>query len=389
MVYSNTTFTNLLSKYATWDELSAFLQKEEGGSIRIVRKDEERYAVLRYVKGTSDLVNKDWVAWMRSVIWDTQTNRPVCVSPPKASTGEPVHANISRVEEFAEGVMVNCFWDEETQKVRWATRTSLDANSGFYSTKTFSDMIEETLVAKGMVPANIVGKGFASFVLQHPAHRIVQWHSAPNLLLIHMGSVGADGTITILDHPADWDETYTQLAVKQYDPLSLSETPLDRMTTMTQTEDSKWQGLVFRGHAGQRWRMRSLSYKILRNLRGKEARIEDRFARLRRDNMITTYLNTWSEDRAKFWDLEKRLRALTQMVYAEYCAVHKEHSKVFMDVPVALRTPVYHLHGIYLKDLREKKLTMKMPVVIQYVNNLAPEHMSSMLRSPVKTVVSA
>jgi len=158
---------------------------------------------------------------------------------------------------------------------------------------------------------------------------------------------------------------------------------------MTQTEDSKWQGLVFRGHAGQRWRMRSLSYKILRNLRGKEARIEDRFARLRRDNMITTYLNTWSEDRAKFWDLEKRLRALTQMIYTEYCAVHKEHSKVFMDVPVALRTPVYHLHGLYLKDLREKKLTMKMPVVIQYVNNLAPEHMSSMLRSPVKTVVTA
>ena len=160
---------------------------------------------------------------------------------------------------------------------------------------------------------------------------------------------------------------------------------MDRMNKMSQTQDSKWQGIVFRGHNGQRWRLRSVSYKILRNLRGPEARMEDRFARLRRENMISTYLTTWSEERTKFYDLEKRLRDLTAMIYAEYCAVHKEHSKVFMDVPVALRTPVYHLHGLYLKDLRENKQTLKMPIVIQYVNNLAPEHVSSMLRSQIVT----
>jgi hypothetical protein len=60
-----------------------------------------------------------------------------------------------------------------------------------------------------------------------------------------------------------------------------------------------------------------------------------------------------------------------------------------MDVPVALRTPVYHLHGLYLKDLRENKQTLKMPIVIQYVNNLAPEHVSSMLRSQIVTAPAA
>ena len=77
----------------------------------------------------------------------------------------------------------------------------------------------------------------------------------------------------------------------------------------------------------------------------------------------------------------KRLRDLTAIIYTEYCAV--QNSKVFMDVPVALRTPVYHLHGLYLKDLRPTKQTPKMPVVIQYVNNLAPEHVSAMLRSQI------
>ena len=202
-------------------------------------------------------------------------------------------------------------------------------------------------------------------------------------MLIHLGSVGEDGSVQILDDPSDWDANIRSLAVKQYTPLGAAELPMERMNAATQTQDSKWQGLVFRGQNGQRWRLRSISYKILRNLRGPEARIEDRFARLRRENMISTYLTTWSEERTKFWELEKRLRDLTAMIYTEYCAVHKEHSKVFMDVPVALRTPVYHLHGLYLKDLRPTKQTLKMPVVIQYVNNLAPEHVSAMLRSQI------
>lgn len=383
MVYTHSIFTNLVSKYGDWASLSAFLQSDAGGGVRVVQKEGERYAILRYVKGTSDILNKEWVPWMRSVVWDTLTNRPVCVAPCKAATGDIPHDRVVSVEEFAEGVMVNCFWDDTAGKVRWTTRTSLDANSGFYGTKTFADMIQDALTAKGMAPSVISGKGFASFVLQHPVHRIVQWHEAPNLVLIHLGSVGEDGSVQILDDPSDWDADIRSLAVKQYAPLGPAELPMERMNAATQTQDSKWQGLVFRGQNGQRWRLRSISYKILRNLRGPEARIEDRFARLRRENMISTYLTTWSEERTKFWELEKRLRDLTAMIYTEYCAVHKEHSKVFMDVPVALRTPVYHLHGLYLKDLRPTKQTLKMPVVIQYVNNLAPEHVSAMLRSQI------
>ena len=394
MVYTHSIFANLVSKYGDWASLSAFLQSEAGGAIRVVQKQGERYAILRYVKGTSDLSaqigadlsNKEWVPWMRSVVWDTQTNRPVSIAPCKAISGDIPHERVVAVEEFAEGVMVNCFWDESTASVRWTTRTSLDANSGFYGGKTFSEMIQDALTTRGMQPMSIVGKGFASFVLQHPGHRIVQWHEKPNLILIHTGLVQDDGTVNILDKSADWDADIQALAVKQYAPLGPAELPMDRMNKMSQTQDSKWQGMVFRGHNGQRWRLRSVSYKILRNLRGPEARIEDRFARLRRENMISTYLTTWSEERTRFYDLEKRLRDLTAMIYAEYCAVHKEHSKVFMDVPVALRTPVYHLHGLYLKDLRENKQTLKMPIVIQYVNNLAPEHVSSMLRSQIVTV---
>ena len=131
MVYTHSIFTNLVSKYGDWASLSAFLQSDAGGGVRVVQKEGERYAILRYVKGTSDILNKEWVPWMRSVVWDTLTNRPVCVAPCKAATGDIPHDRVVSVEEFAEGVMVNCFWDDTAGKVRWTTRTSLDANSGF------------------------------------------------------------------------------------------------------------------------------------------------------------------------------------------------------------------------------------------------------------------
>ena len=94
MVYTHSIFTNLVSKHGDWASLSAFLQSEAGGAIRVVQKEGERYAILRYVKGTSDLsaqrkdshsvgvdlLNKEWVPWMRSVVWDTLTNRPCLCS---------------------------------------------------------------------------------------------------------------------------------------------------------------------------------------------------------------------------------------------------------------------------------------------------------------------
>jgi hypothetical protein len=149
---------------------------------------------------------------------------------------------------------------------------------------------------------------------------------------------------------------------------------------MAQATEPYWQGLVFRGSNGERWRIRTLSYKILREIRGKESQVEDRFARLRVQNMIRLYTQNWPEEAHQFTDLEVKVRELTSQIYKEYCAHHKEKSKVFMDIPVAFRTPVYELHGIYLNSLRPKNVTLKMPAVIQYVNTMMPEKLGELLR---------
>lgn len=395
MVYTSDIFSNLKKQFSTWDELSSFLQSPEGGSLRVVQKDSSPYAIVRYVKGQSNLAT-DLTRWMRSVVWDTITNLPLCVAPPKALYSEiPNSAGSLSVEEFMEGVMVNAFVKEtgtisEKPVLVWATRSSIGAESGFYSEMTFSTMIQEALKEVGWTSDDLAshlhynGQSFASFVLQHPSHRVVQAIQKPNLTLIHLGSVDSTGRVTISDNQADWPEQLRKLAIRSYPPLGEGETAAQRLDTMIRTSEATWQGLVFRGPQGQRWRLRSLSYKILRDLRGKESRIEERFCRVRTQNMVRLYTQTWPEEQAKFFELEKRFRGLTSKVYTEYCAVHKEKSKPFLDVPIPLRTPVYHLHGIYLNNLRPQNLTLKMAVVIQYMNNLPVEAQAALLRSSVE-----
>jgi hypothetical protein len=391
MVYTTDIFVNLVNKYPLWSNLRSFLESADGGSVRIIHKEGDRFAILRYVKGQSQLLDETypWVRWMRSVVWDTVSNRPVCVAPPKAMNTEVPSSTELSVEEFVEGVMVNGFLTEGPD-MYWSTRSMLGATTGFYGTKPFAEMIREAEAARRWGKGDLTGTlrttnfTFGSFVLQHPEHRVVQNVQAPSLYLIHLGRVDADGTVTIADSSADWHESLREWAVSAYPALAAGETAARRLETMIRTTEPTWQGLVFRGTSGNRWRLRSLSYRILRDLRGKESRIEDRFCRIRNQNMVRTYTQNWPEEQGKFQELEKRLRGLTSKMYTEYCAVHKEKSKVFMDVAVPLRSPIYHLHGIYLNNLRPKNLTLKMPVVIQYVNNLPVEAMSSLLRSTVE-----
>jgi len=381
MSYTLSVFSNLRNKYPNWQDFRQFLESEEGGKLRIVETD--TYAIIRYVKGVSSMadVNKPWVAWFRSVIWNPTTHLPVSIAPRKAFSSEiPLDTSLS-VEEFLEGVMVNGF--VQGSELVWSTRSTLGAKTGFYGLKSFAEMIQDALQQQGITQESLAksivesGNTFASFVLQHPGHRVVQRIQKPSLSLIHLGKIDSSGNVEM---STLFPESLQSWAVKTYPPLEPGEVPAGRLDSMAQATEPYWQGLVFRGSNGERWRIRTLSYKILREIRGKESQVEDRFARLRVQNMIRLYTQNWPEEAHQFTDLEVKVRELTSQIYKEYCAHHKEKSKVFMDIPVAFRTPVYELHGIYLNSLRPKNVTLKMPAVIQYVNTMMPEKLGELLR---------
>ena len=378
MNYQLQAFCELISSFPTWDSLQAYLTSPDGGQIRCV--GEGRYRILRYVKGVSDLKSSHG-KWMRSVVWDTEEHLPVCVAPPKAEKGDvPTGEGISYplVQHFLDGIMINvfrCHSDPNTLQI--ATRTQIGANGKFYSEKTFAQMFEEALLTMGSSkqdilnllaqPTEMVPNHFASFVLQHPEHRVVARCSSPRIFLVHVGAVLDNGTVCINEDPDHWPSRWHLPRIYLPSEKSLSEFFSD----YSNQQGWFFQGLTFKDGKGNRWRLRHSNYLYLRSLRGSESTALERFLRLRSESKVTEYLKHYTEDRQQFWDFEQALRQKTNEVFQAYCSVHKAHEKKLEDLPWAVKPCVFKLHSHYLEHLRPNNEKVYMKHAVELVNNLA------------------
>lgn len=378
MSYQITTFQELKTSYPTWDTLQTYLTSPEGGTIRSV--GQERYRILRYTKGISDL-KVPHGKWMRSVVWDTQANLPVCVAPPKAENGDPPTGGmVYTAEDFMDGMMINVFRTVDApNELQIATRTQIGAGGKFYSEKTFAQLFEEALVAMNLTKDDILNhmfgvsemfpSSFASLVLQHPEHRVVARCGSPRLWIVHSGVVSQSGAVSINELPVEWPDRFKipLSTMTFYDESALS----NHFDSTCKERGWFYQGMVFKDSKGNRWRMRNPNYLYLRSLRGSEATSVERFLRLRSESKVTEYLKHYGEDRQTFWDFEQTLRAKTQEVFDSYCAVHKSHEKKLEDLPWAIKPCVFKLHSHYLEHLRPNNEKVYMKHAVELVNNLA------------------
>lgn len=389
MSYQVKVFSDLIKSYPTWESLQNYLTTPEGGQIRCV--GEGRYRVLRYVKGVSD-IKVPHGKWMRSVIWDTEEHLPVCVAPPKAEKGDvPVSrftpsgedSKYPLVERFVDGIMINAFRTHDNpDTLQIATRTQIGAGGKFYSEKTFEQMFDEALQSMGMSrrsilnqmanPTEMVPSLFASFVLEHPEHRVVARSKSARLWIVHTGSVHDDGLVSMNDDPTHWSSVWRipQFLQQQKEAFKSEKNFADFFQETCKT-GWYYQGITVKDGQGNRWRVRNPNYMYLRSLRGSEASGVDRFLRLRSESKVTEYLKHYNEDRQAFWDFEQNLRKATQEVFAGYCAVHKSREKKLEDLAWAVKPCVFKLHSHYLEHLRPNNEKVQMNHAVQLVNNLA------------------
>jgi hypothetical protein len=288
------------------------------------------------------------------------------VAPPKAQETLPEDTGSLRCEEFLEGVMVNAFLDS-SGTVQLATRSKLGATGTFYSSRSFQDLFEDALRTKGIDGVqgikSVLGTAtFASFLLQHPEHRIVSRITAPEVYLIHTGSVNADGLVQIQEVSEN-----TAFAVPL---ITLSEAPSAAIIHLAEQKGWQWQGLVLKDGQGGRWRLRSKAYTMVRTLRGESPRQDVQYLKLREKGMMETYLYYYPEEKQIMWNFESKLRGLTQVLYQFYVTVHIKHLMKFADLPAQWKTHVFSLHSLFLGSLKEKGHFIRKQEVIQYMNNL-------------------
>ncbi len=382
-------YKSLIEKYPTWDELQKYLESDEGGLFRIVDKNDNGFCIIRYEKGTTKM-NLPHSKWFRSVVWNTNTNRPVCVAPPKATSQEFPYKTFNELfnagvicQELFEGFMINCFKIVGDDKLYITSRSKLNAAGKFYSDKSFRELFIEaytntfdcseiTIQDKSQdfyspdISKNEIAT-FYSFLVQHTEHKIVKPIEQNRVYLIHSGVVYDDGCVEIKDSPSTIKCTsqvenyiYTKQVKGSYAQVAArviceddEQSEVQKWIKSTlQNNDWTFQGLVFKDGEGNRWKFSSEKYNAVRALRGNSPTIRERFAQLYCQNLILKYLEYYPDEAFPMTIHLIFMNNVIKMIYDLYVDLHITKVKKPEEIDKMYLPHLYSIHGLYLSQLR-------------------------------------
>ena len=380
-----TVFSDLRKKFPVWSDLSDFLKSDAGGRLTIIEKAcHPNRAIIRYVKGVSAF-EIPYVPMFKSVIWDTVANIPVSVAPFKSSEGDPrqcvdiYHPPIF-FQEFVEGTMLHAYRTYEDSELHLSTRTVLGATTQFYAKRDFSELVKDCpeyatlatcIPSPTFTPTSLEGipYTFASLVLQHPAHRIVTPELKPCIYIVSLGAVFADGTMEIEENPERWPAVTQQFA-----PTTDYNGDKYLRKIMEGGYDSFWwePGFVIKNaDTLQRWVAHNQSYVIIKALRGQEADMYARFARLRQNGQLYQYLCYYQDDMAPFHTLEYTIQGQARKI------VEAVNTKSLKTIGWPLKNIAYAL---------QKKVTQGVVTqddVMKYIQTMTPYKLRALLITPI------
>jgi hypothetical protein len=386
--YEINVFKDLVTQYPSWEELQKYLESSEGGLFRVAdNKEDSGFCVIRYEKGTSKM-DLPHSKWFRSVVWNTKTNRPVCVAPPKAAIQEFPFKTLKDIsdagvvcQELLDGFMINCFKAVGDETFHITSRSRLSAAGKFYSNKSFRELFEEAYVntnseiagyeqdIRSPNAASSEIATFYSFLVQHAEHRNVKPIKSNRVYLVHSGVVYDDGRIEFEDSPETVKgvpniENIPLIPVVTKQKISYAQIVVTEESVSDDSEVQKWvkqqlvdrdwsfQGLVFKDGAGNRWRYRSEKYSAVKTLRGNSPNIVERFAQLYTQSLIVRYLEYFPEDKQFIIEHMKYMDIIIKFLYDNYVNLHITKTVTADTVDKMYLPHLYSIHGIFLNQLK-------------------------------------
>ena len=360
----NTIYKTLTEKYATSEALFDYLRSPEGGRLVVAMPEYTAaapLAIIHYNKERTDMTVPH-TKFFRSVVWNPLTNRPVCVSPARAAALDVEAAELpadATVENFVDGVMINMFYHGGAWRL--ATRTRLDADGSFYSSRTFADLFWETFTGAGLNVDQLDTRLSYSWVLQHPLERVVvaPQYGIPKLFLVEAYEVAEDGSVTIFSGPTALSERVRPAVrahlVEQHDLRTTADVKA-RVEAWGRRFGAQWQGLVVKSAGGQRWKLRSAEYNAARMLRGNQANRAFHALELWSKSRREDYLRIYPEERADAEGVIERFKACTQELHDLYQKVYRRRELPLGTAPQKYRKLLWEAHqanaGAYFPALR-------------------------------------
>ncbi len=367
-------------------------------------------ALMRYNKSKLNKDNIKTLGLFRSVIYDIAEKKIICFSPPKSHQYEDF-SNEHNYDDcipmnFIEGTMINVFWDSTTKNMEISTKSNIGANCYFDVGKnklSFKDMFWESFknvckkyikdndigIADPQDPTHMIPGAYPqetnicfSMILQHPKNRIVTRFKEYNLYLVGIYQLNDDFTVEpMCDHLVDYytknmlykTPFYSHVVGTEhlylYDDSKSFEDIQDKYHA--KNLDYTHMGLVmYSKSTGFHTKIRNKNYEYVRRLKGNNIKPQYRYHELRKEGKVDEFLNYFPEYNAIFNCYRDDIYNLIHQLYNYYVSCFIKRKMKLKDAPYIFKPHLYNLHGIYLKDLRNKGEYITKKITSQYVNAL-------------------
>ena len=343
------------------------------------------YHLLKYDKDYLSYDLYSTFGKFRSIIY--RNGKILSYSPPKARRFDDFKEifNVTEcyAEEFVEGTMINVFYDKENDNWEIATKSSVGAKVRFFdNAPTFADMFYETCIYNKMELKNLDKAYTYTFVMQHPANRIVVPIIEPTLYLIRAYKIDGFNIHEIGINEIWISKLGNYLSACNIRmPVKYPITSFDDIEKYYASMNSAYYypGIMIYHTSGERTKIRNPTYEDVRMLRGNQTKLQYQYLSLRKEGKVHNYLIYYPENKNSFSQYRELVHRYTETLYSNYVDCYIKKMKPLKEYPYEYRTNMFKLHKLYLDELREAKKYINRYRVIEYVNNMKPAHLMYVL----------
>ena len=330
-------------------------------------KNKGNLCIMKYDKGQICNENFYSLGLFRSIV--VKDGKIISFSPPKSMNygnfRDRYNINDCRFEEFVEGTMIHCFFDE-----RWEIATKSVIGAGFKGSniqaKTFKDMFLDAMFECKMRFDHLNKDYSYIFILQHPDNRIVTPFEKPALVLLKIYK-----NEELVHEKNIYAKEFDELRMLTRTPYKYTYTTWEDVDHCHDRLDWFHPGVMMYAPDGTRSKIRNKKYENVKRLKGNSFKMQYQYLNLRKMRKIGEFLKYYPELQDKFTKYRNDVHVWTKRLYNYYVGFKIKHEIENVQIPYQFRPHVWNLHNIYIAY--GKSITFQK--VIQYVNDLDPRRM--------------
>jgi len=346
----------------------------------IVKDNNEEKYILKYNKKYITESNDTQLGLFRSVVCAIINGNLQVLSfaPPKSLNKnifiQENDLNNCNQLDFAEGTMINVFWDKTADEWNIHTKSCIGARCSWNSDKTFRFLFLDAMNEQQIEFEDLNKNYCYSFVLQHPENKIVVPLTEKKIILTNVYEINNKGENVSITSRPDVVKDF-KCNIHQYSSPSFEfwEELLDHYSS--DNLDYTQQGIVVVNQQGHRIKIRNRNYERVKHLKGNNPKLQFHYYYLRQKGMVTEFLKYYPEYRPLFSQFRNDMHSFTSQLHVNYINCFIQKQKKLSDYPYQFKPHMYALQKMYIDELFAEKKYVNKQVVIDYVNSLPPQRL--------------